>query len=950
MGSARLHDEEQHTGIHTGSDVARVNKVRAFRRTSGRSGEQDKHINGVGFLVNKTIQKAIFGCHQVSSRLISIRLRAKPFNITVVQVYAPTSDYDEEVIEEFYNQLQLIIVKVNKKDILIIQGDWNAKVGVDALNDWSEYCGPSSNSSTNERGFRLLEFASYNNMTLANTLGTHKESRRWTWHAPNGLHHNQIDYILVQNRFRSSINIPKTRTFPGADIGSDHDLVILNLKIRWKKIKPAKNMRLKFNIEKLKDPSIRETFQVTIGGKFAPLLALEEDTETMTTRFNAIMTETANEVLGKHRHKNKPWVTDDILELCDLRRELKKTKNTERGAREYRELNKTVRNEMRRVKEEWIESQCSEIEDCFNRNNTKRAYQIVNDLTKPRQQKSNNIQDKHGNCLTEKDEISKRWTEYCSELYNHQINGDPTVLNCPQSTNLDDFPILREEIELAIKSLKNGKTPGIDNIPGELIQNGGENMTIFLTRLCNRIWETGEWPSTWTQSLIITLHKKGNIQQCSNYRTISLISHASKVMLKVILNRLTPQAEEIIAAEQAGFRKGRSTTEQIFNLRVLGEKYSQHQQDIYHLFVDFKKAFDRVWHDALWATMHKYNMGQKLIETIRQLYARAGSAVLMQGGVGDWFRTTVGVRQGCPLSPTLFNIFLERIMTDALEDHMGTVSIGGQTITNLRFADDIDVMAGSEEELMRVVHNLDTASTNYGMEISAEKSKIMTNNTEGIHTPIAVRGQLLETVQHFKYLGSIINEEGSKMEILSRAAQTTAALAKLKTVWQDKNISLKIKQKLLRAIVLSVFLYACETWTLTAELQRRIQALEMRCFRRILGISYRDHITNEEVRRRIRQHLGQYEDLLTTVKRRKLQSYGHTIRSDGLAKTILQGTVRGGRRRGRQRKRWTDNIKEWTERSLAGAQALAHDREGWRDHVYRSTVQRPHDPGGLREQ
>ncbi|KAK3895277.1 hypothetical protein Pcinc_000994 [Petrolisthes cinctipes] len=421
-------------------------------------------------------------------------------------------------------------------------------------------------------------------------------------------------------------------------------------------------------------------------------------------------------------------------------------------------------------------------------------------------------------------------------------------------------------------------------------------------------------------------------------------------MLKVILNRLTPQAEEIIAAEQAGFRKGRSTTEQIFNLRVLGEKYSQHQQDIYHLFVDFKKAFDRVWHDALWATMHKYNMGQKLIETIRQLYARAGSAVLMQGGVGDWFRTTVGVRQGCPLSPTLFNIFLERIMTDALEDHMGTVSIGGQTITNLRFADDIDVMAGSEEELMRVVHNLDTASTNYGMEISAEKSKIMTNNTEGIHTPIAVRGQLLETVQHFKYLGSIINEEGSKMEILSRAAQTTAALAKLKTVWQDKNISLKIKLKLLRAIVLSVFLYACETWTLTAELQRRIQALEMRCFRRILGISYRDHITNEEVRRRIRQHLRQYEDLLTTVKRRKLQWYGHTIRSDGLAKTILQGTGRGGRRRGRQRKRWTDNIKEWTERSLASAQALAHDREGWRDHVYRSTVQRPHDPGGLREQ
>ena len=125
-------------------------------------------------------------------------------------------------------------------------------------------------------------------------------------------------------------------------------------------------------------------------------------------------------------------------------------------------------------------------------------------------------------------------------------------------------------------------------------------------------------------------------------------------MLKVILNRFKPQAEEIIAEEQAGFRPNRSTTEQIFNLRVLCEKYSQHQQDIFHVFIDFKKAFDRVWHDALWATMNKFNMGQKLIHTIKELYSKATSAVLVQGTVGKWFRTSVGVRQGCLLSPTFF--------------------------------------------------------------------------------------------------------------------------------------------------------------------------------------------------------------------------------------------------------------------------------------------------------
>ena len=148
-------------------------------------------------------------------------------------------------------------------------------------------------------------------------------------------------------------------------------------------------------------------------------------------------------------------------------------------------------------------------------------------------------------------------------------------------------------------------------------------------------------------------------------------------MLKIILNRLKPQAEKIIAKEQAGFRAGRSTTEQIFNLRILCDKYLQHQQDIYHVFVDFKKAFDGVWHAALWVTMKKHNISNNLIRVIRNLYDKATSAVFFNSSIGDWFRTTVGVRKGCLLSPTLLKIFLERIMADAIEDRGGTVSIEG---------------------------------------------------------------------------------------------------------------------------------------------------------------------------------------------------------------------------------------------------------------------------------
>ena len=148
---------------------------------------------------------------------------------------------------------------------------------------------------------------------------------------------------------------------------------------------------------------------------------------------------------------------------------------------------------------------------------------------------------------------------------------------------------------------------------------------------------------------------------------------------------------------------------------------------------------------------------------------------------------------------------------------------------------------------------LDKASTAYGMEISAEKTKLMTSNTSGINTEIKVNGQKLETVTSFKYEGILITDEGSKPEILSRIAQTTAALTWLKPVWNDKSISPSSKIRLMRSLVTSIFLYVCESWTLTAELQRRIQAREMRCYPKIIRISYKDHVTNEETHAKIQQ-------------------------------------------------------------------------------------------------
>ena len=214
------------------------------------------------------------------------------------------------------------------------------------------------------------------------------------------------------------------------------------------------------------------------------------------------------------------------------------------------------------------------------------------------------------------------------------------------------------------------------------------------------------------------------------------------------------------------------------------------------------------------------------------------------------------------------------------------------------------------------------------MEINAEKTKLMTTKTNGINMEIKVNGQKLETVISFSDLGSVVSDEGSKPEILSTIAQTTAALTRLKPVWNERSISLSSKIRLMRSFVTSIFLYACELQQShneeysgngnevlpqdTAHFTQRLR------FQR--GSPCQDPVGNRTTRRAS----------VTILKRRILKWYGHVSRSSGLAKTILKGTMKGGRRQGRQKKRWEDNISEWTGLEFAKSQRAIENRKIWR--------------------
>ena len=181
-------------------------------------------------------------------------------------------------------------------------------MGKGAYVNWQGICEPFCNDDTNERGLRPLEFATFNDFVLANTFGHHRASRRCTWHSPKGQHRNQNDYILVRKRFRSGVNSARTRSFPEADTGSDHVLLMMTFHLRVKRISKLKHTRLKFDLEKLKAPNVLETFQAMMGVTFAPLTVMNNDDidmDSMITTFNTAVIETASEILGKHHHQKK---------------------------------------------------------------------------------------------------------------------------------------------------------------------------------------------------------------------------------------------------------------------------------------------------------------------------------------------------------------------------------------------------------------------------------------------------------------------------------------------------------------------------------------------------------------------------------------------------------------------------------------------------------------------
>lgn len=486
--------------------------------------------------------------------------------------------------------------------------------------------------------------------------------------------------------------------------------------------------------------------------------------------------------------KKQDWMTDPILRLMEDRRRFK-------GAEQdrYREVDGIIRREIARAKHEYYSNRCAHLEDLLRKHDSFNAHKCVNEMVGHKRRSVNILTDASGNLILDTDSKKRVWCDYVAEMF-----ADPSR-NTSMITDDTGPAILKSEVLWALKAAKVGKSPGPDNVPIEILKLLEEDQLDVLTQFFNNIYETGNLPSDWLKSTFITIPKKQNAKKCGEYRMISLMSHVLKVFLNVIQNRIRPKCDEQLGDSQFGFRSGVGTREALFALNVLVQKCRDMQTDVFLCFVDYEKAFDRVRHQQLLGLLCDIGLDGKDIRIIRQLYEMQVATVRVESEETDQVEICRGVRQGCILSPLLFNVYSEAVMTRALENLEAGIKINGKVVNNLRYADDTILIAATETDLQAIVNRVNESSERAGLSINISKTKIMVvSRNPNLNPNISVAGKQLERVRQYKYLGAWVNEAWeSEQEIKTRIEIARASFNRLEKVLCCRQLNIKLRVRLL---------------------------------------------------------------------------------------------------------------------------------------------------------
>lgn len=910
---------------------------------SGRT--DNKHQQGVAIIMNKQTAKSLIEYNPVNERIIRARFHAKKGKVTFIQCYAPTNEAEEEVKTEFYNTLQAEIRKVPTHDLTIVMGDLNAKVGNDNTGN-ERVMGKYGCGQMNENGELLVDFCGINNLVIGGTIFPHKDIHKLTWNSPNGRDKNQIDHIMINGKWKRSLQ--DVRVKRGADIASDHFLITANIKLKLKKMSSPTTIKRKFDINKLQDTKVKQEFNLQIKNRFQVLEdTIEETSEPASInnkwlKVEEIYKETSEKVLGYKRQIHKEWITQGTWKLIDERKEINNKlcqtyseRIKDKLRKEYSECNKKVKKATRSDKRKYTEDLAKEAENAASNQRMGQVYQVVKQLCNKKTNKSMPIKDKQNNTLSSEKEQKERWKEHFQEVLNRKEPENTVsidITETPLELDIDLYAPTKLEIQRALKSLRNRKAPGIDQLNAELFKADVKQTSDILYPVFKEIWENNIIPDNWSEGDIIRIPKKGDLTNCNNWRGITLLSIPSKVFCKILISRIKTAIDRTLRQEQAGFRQGRSCIDHIFVLRNILEQCAEWQRKIIINFVDFEKAFDSLHRQGLWTILKSYGIPEKIIQLIKAFYDNFKCTV--DSDPDTSFLVKSGVRQGCVMSSLLFIIAVDWVMKSTMSNtNNGIRWTLTSNLEDIDYADDLALVSHTENQMKEKTERLEQNARMIGLKINSKKTQIMTVNM--LNTPdIKVNGEQLELVQSFTYLGSVVTSEGgAEQDIKTRIGKARSAFHRLRNIWKTPSIRKKTKLKIYNSCVTSVLLYGAECWRMTEKDINRLSSFHNTCLRRIMKIYWPNKITNEDLHKKTKS-----QDIETTLLQKRWRWLGHVLRKPqgDMTKVALRWTPEGKRKRGRPKTTWRRTIEtEMKERGYTWGtiEKKAENREEWRQLV-----------------
>ena len=428
----------------------------------------------------------------------------------------------------------------------------------------------------------------------------------------------------------------------------------------------------------------------------------------------------------------------------------------------------------------------------------------------------------------------------------------PVITSNPDDDHIMEGDITTEEIMESLKTAKNSKSPGPDNILNEMLKTSQTVILPYLTKLYQYLFNHGVFPSVWSKSVIVPIYKKGNPELCDNYRPISLTSLVSKLYTNVINKRLTLflDSNNKIAQEQAGYRDGFSTIDHIFTLYAMIQKQFSKDRKLYAAFVDYRKCFDSIHRDALFHVIQRNGVSGKLLNAIKAIYKNVLACVRVDSETTEPFLCPIGLKQGCLCSPKLFSLFINDL-SQALNlhgKHGIQLTPGSESIFHLLFADDALLVSDTVTGLQNQLNVLSEQSDRLGLEVNLEKTQIIVFRKGGFlsqHEKWTYHGEKLEVVNSYKYLGADFSTR------MSFATITQAFVSKAKKACYEILTSLRsihcydlnVFLKLFDAKVKPILLYGSELWGMN-ELYD-IEKVHMFALKRFLNVSL--HCSNAVV-------------------------------------------------------------------------------------------------------